>query len=93
MLVNTSIHIKDKIWKYDASRPYESCQPIKLQHFKNPRWPTDAILKLNKIPRFYKSKQQMAAFLKIAKKTISQKLKTISQKLFDQIEPDGLPLF
>jgi len=35
----------------------------------------------------------MAAFLKIAKKTISQKLKTISQKLFDQIEPDGLPLF
>jgi len=36
----------DKIWHGDASRPYECRQPIKLQHFKNPRWPMAAILKI-----------------------------------------------
>jgi len=36
----------DEIWQGDASEPYESPQPIILQHFKNPRWPTAAILKI-----------------------------------------------
>jgi len=38
----------DEIWHGDASRPSWSQQPVKFEYFKNPKWRTAAILKIEK---------------------------------------------